>query len=478
MKDRSLSWPSLKAAGVRTKNKAQEISGLAKPSAFLLSWAAGRYFQVRTYGCQANVRDSEVITAYLQNLGMKPTTDPVQADIIIFNTCAIREHAETRIFGELGHLAPLAKQNHDLIIGLCGCMAHEEVTLEKLRKNVKHLNLVFGTGNIHQLYSLIEEQVKSKDRIFCVSSDNLPVVEEYPEARFERYKAFVNIMYGCDKFCTYCIVPYTRGQQRSRNVEDIVLEVKHLVEKGYKEVTLLGQNVNAFGLDFEDKTKDFAYLLEQIAKTGIARIRFTSPHPADFKEKVFKVMSEYKNIMPALHLPMQSGSSRVLKKMNRSYDRQRYLDLVKMLRSYIPDVRLTTDIICCFPGETEEDFEDTLSIIKEANFAGAYTFIYSPRNGTPAARWDNPLTPEEKQARFNRLASAIDEQATIAGNEAVGQEVEVLFDSLDDKIGLIKGYDQYNRLVHVEAPSTLIGQIKKVKILESHTYSFIGELLD
>ena len=182
--------------------------------------------------------------------------------------------------------------------------------------------------------------------------------------------------------------------------------------------------------------------------------------------------------MPALHLPMQSGSSRVLKKMNRSYDRQRYLDLVKMLRSYIPDVRLTTDIICCFPGETEEDFEDTLSIIKEANFAGAYTFIYSPRNGTPAARWDNTLTPEEKQARFNRLASAIDEQATIAGNEAVGQEVEVLFDSLDDKIGLIKGYDQYNRLVHVEAPSTLIGQIKKVKILESHTYSFIGELLD
>ncbi len=478
MKEKVISWPDQKKAGMRKKGEAIRLSGNIVPSSFLCDWAKGKKYFIKTYGCQANVRDSEILTAYFNLLNMELADNEASADIIIFNTCAIREHAETRIRGELGRLKPLSRQNPDLIIGLCGCMAHESEPLKDLVATNKHLNLVFGTHNIHEIYSLIENCVKEKARVFNVTSTVDTVVEEYPEARFDTYKAFVNIMYGCDKFCTYCIVPYTRGQQRSRKVECVVEEVKRLKEKGFMEVTLLGQNVNAYGLDFDNQEYDFAYLLEQVALTGIPRIRFTSPHPADFKENVFKVMAKYKNIMPALHLPMQSGSTNVLNKMNRRYSREEYINLVKMLRSYVSDVRLTTDIIVAFPTETEEDFLETLSIVKELHFASAYTFIYSPRVGTPASRMVDNLTPEIKQDRFNRLAKVVDEEATIDGKKCVNSIVEVLFDSIDDVIGFIKGYDEYNRLVHVKADPSLIGKIKKVKIIESHTYSYIGELIE
>lgn len=477
MKEKIINWPDLKQAGKRNKGEAKCLNGSTTPSSFLCDWAKNKKFIIKTYGCQANVRDSEILTAYFLKLNMEETKDESLADIIIFNTCAIREHAETRIRGELGRLKPLSRQNPDIIIGLCGCMAHESEPLKKLTQVNKHLNLVFGTHNLHEIYNLLEDCIKEKSRVFNVSSVVDTVVEDYPENRFDSYKAFVNIMYGCDKFCTYCIVPYTRGQQRSRRVEKVVEEVKSLKERGYKEVTLLGQNVNAYGLDFANPENDFAYLLEQVAKTGIERIRFTSPHPADFKENVFKVMAKYKNIMPALHLPLQSGATRILNKMNRRYTREDYINLVNTLRSYISDVRLTTDIIVAFPGETEEDFKDTLSLVKELHFASAYTFIYSPRVGTPAALMNSNLTDEEKQDRYNRLVEVVDQEATADGKNAVGKVVEVLFDSLDDVIGLIKGYDQYNRLVHVKGDYSLIGQIKKVKIIESHTYSFIGELI-
>ncbi len=477
MKVDLISWPDQRKAGKRSKSEAKVLNGEVTPSVFLCDWAKNKRYCIKTYGCQANVRDSEVISAYLRKLNMEKTDDEARADIILFNTCAIREHAETRILGELGRLKPLAQQNPQLIIGLCGCVAHESEPLKKFVEVNKHLNLVFGTHNIHQIYDLLERCIKNHSRVYNVTSEVDTVIENYPEERFTQYKAFVNIMYGCDKFCTYCIVPYTRGQQRSRSVSSVVEEVKMLKDKGYKEVTLLGQNVNAYGLDFSSNNQDFAYLLEQVALTGIERIRFTSPHPADFKENVFAVMKKYKNIMPAIHLPVQSGSSKILKKMNRSYDRERYIDLVKMMREYIPNIRLTTDIICAFPGESEEDFKETVSLVHELHFASAYTFIYSPRTGTPAARMENPLTEEEKQKRFNELVKAVDEEATLDGKKYEGREVEVLFDSLDERIGYIKGYDEYNHLVHVKGTPDLLGNICKVKILESHTYSFIGELI-
>lgn len=474
-KVRLLNWPDLKVAGQRNRQTVEKISGALKPTDFLLSWARGRRYMVKTYGCQANVRDSEIITAYLEKLGMSAASDPADADLVLLNTCAIREHAETRIHGELGHLAPLARRRPDLIVGLCGCMAQEEATLTSLRERCPQLNLVFGTHNIHCLYDLLEECVRSKTRLFSVPSTAGNIVEDYPEHRFDPYKAFVNIMYGCDKFCTYCIVPYTRGAQRSRAIADVVGEVESLVARGYKEVTLLGQNVNAYGCD-QPRLGRFSDLLAAVAETGIERIRFMSPHPADFEEEVFRVMARYPNIMPSLHLPLQSGSSSVLRKMNRRYDRERYLELVAMLRRYLPQVRLTTDIICCFPTEEESDLTETISLVREVGFDSAYNFIYSPRAGTPAARWDNPLTAEQKQDRFQRLQRAIDEVATARALKAVGLEVAVLVDGIDEVPGRVRGYDEGNRLVHFAGSPELLGRIVKVRITESHTYSFIGEL--
>ena len=371
-----------------------------------------------------------------------------------------------------------SQNNPDMIVGICGCMMQEEKPLNFIREHFPYVNLIFGTHNIDDIYPLMNEIIERKNRVISVKSIEGDVIEDMPSKRFEKYKAFVNIMYGCDKFCTYCIVPYTRGKQRSRKVEDIVKEVEGLKAKGYKEVTLLGQNVNAYGKDFESPIT-FDVLLEKVAQTGIDRVRFMTSHPFDFQERVFEVMGNYSNIMPALHLPLQSGSSEMLKKMNRRYDRNIYLDLVQKLRKHVPDVNLTTDIIVGFPNETEEQFEETLSLVREVVYDSAFTFIFSPRPGTPAARMKDETPAEVKKTRFLRLKELIDEQATYTASKFVGQIVEVLFDTVSKKDKTkISGYERHGRLVHVDGDESLIGQIKKVKITSSRTYSLMGEIID
>lgn len=474
-----ISSPDLKAAGRRnfkevpTTRKAND-----KYTEELGDWAKGKTYCLMTYGCQANVRDGEIITAYLKNLGLVENKNMFEADLVLFNTCAIRENAENKIYGELGRLKASCEENPNKIVGICGCMAQEEEPVKYIRDHFPYVTLIFGTHNIDSIYSLLDSCVTGKYRMIDVISNEGDIVEDLPSVRFDQYKAFVNIMYGCDNFCTYCIVPYTRGKQRSRSIQDVVKEVNCLIEKGYKEVTLLGQNVNAYGYDLPEGNS-FDELLRQVALTKIKRIRIMTSHPAYFKEEVFKVMAEFDNIMPALHLPLQSGSDEVLRRMNRKYDSAKYLYLVDLLRKYVPDVYLTTDIIVGFPNETEEEFQKTLDISKKVQFDNAYTFIYSPRAGTPAARIDDKVSKETKMIRFNKLLEIINKSATESAKKQIGKTVEVLFDGLSKRDEtMVSGYSRHNRLVHVKSDESLIGQIRKVKIIESHTFSLIGELDD
>jgi tRNA-2-methylthio-N6-dimethylallyladenosine synthase len=473
------SWPDLKAAGRRDyKEKVLTRKVLPKASPSLCKWSQDKSYCLMTSGCQANVRDSEILSGYLILLGMKIEENPIKADIVIFNTCAIRENAETKIYGELGRLKQSAEANPSKIVGICGCMAQEEKPMNFIKDHFPFVNLIFGTHNIDSIYSLLDACITSDERVFDVISKQGDIIEDLPSCRFETMRAFVNIMYGCDNFCTYCIVPYTRGRQRSRAIVDIVAEVSQLIKDGYKEVTLLGQNVNAYGYDLP-AGNSFDVLLAEVAKTGIQRVRFMTSHPAYFKEEVFKTMAKYHNIMPALHLPLQSGSDEVLKKMNRKYDAKTYLDLVSMLKKYIPDVYLTTDIIVGFPNETEEDFEETLAICEKVKYDNAYTFIYSPRDGTPAAKIHDDITPEEKSIRFVRLKEVVDRTATESADKEVGKILEVLFVETSKRdSSMISGYSRHGRLVHVKGDSKLIGQIHNVKINESHTFSLIGEIYD
>ncbi len=474
------SFPDLKQAGRRNYN-AKPITRNAnlKISEQLASWAKGKSFCLQTSGCQANVRDSEILAGFLLNLGLEESSNPYSADVVIFNTCAVRENAEKKIYGELGQLKQSSIANPHKIIGICGCMAQEEKPMRFIKEHFPYVNLVFGTHNIDSIYSLLDACITSEERIFDVQSKEGEVVEQLPSTRTDKTKAFVNIMYGCDNFCTFCIVPYTRGRMRSRSISEIVNEVNSLKEQGYKEVTLIGQNVNAYGFDLKDENQTFDKLLEAVALTNIPRVRFTTSHPAYFKEEVFAVMAKYDNIMPCLHLPLQSGSDLMLRKMNRHYNKQQYLDLVDLLRKYIPDVYLTTDIIVGFPNETEQDFLDTLDVVNKVKYDNAYTFIYSPRDGTPAANIIDKTTQEEKSNRFDRLKQTIDELATISAKKEEGKIVEVLFDTVSKRdSSMISGYSRHLRLVHVKGDPSLIGQIRKVKIIESHTYSLIGELIN
>ena len=475
-----ISFPDLKQAGRRNYNqKSITRNANLKISDNLSSWAKGKTYCLQTSGCQANVRDSEILAGFLNNLGLTESNNPYSSDVVIFNTCAIRENAEKKIYGELGQLKQSAKENPHKIIGICGCMAQEEKPMRFIKDHFPYVNLVFGTHNMDSIYSLLDACITTDERIFDVSSTEGEVVEQLPSTRVDKTKAFVHIMYGCDNFCTYCIVPYTRGKMRSRSIQDIVNEVNSLKEQGYKEVTLIGQNVNAYGFDLKDPNSTFDKLLEAVALTNIPRVRFTTSHPAYFKEEVFKVMAKYDNIMPSLHLPLQSGSDTMLKRMNRHYNKQQYLDLVDLLRKYIPDVYLTTDIIVGFPNESEQDFLDTLDVVDKVKYDNAYTFIYSPRDGTPAAIMPDITTSEEKSNRFDRLKASIDNLATISAKKEEGKIVEVLFDTVSKRdSSMISGYSRHLRLVHVKGDPSLIGQIRKVKIIESHTYSLIGELID
>lgn len=430
---------------------------------------------VKTYGCQMNERDSENICAILENMGYERTSTIDNADLVILNTCAIRENAHNKVFGMLGRLKHI-KEGRPITIGLCGCMAQEEGVVEELLNKYKYVDLVFGTHNIHELPNILYNAVTNNSREIEVWSKEGDIVEDIPIKRESKFKAWVNIMYGCDKFCTYCIVPYTRGKQRSRLKEDIIKEVEELVKEGYMEVTLLGQNVNAYGKDIEGYNYNMADLLNDVAKTGIKRIKFVTSHPWDFTSDMIKVIKENENVLPYIHLPVQSGSNRILKLMGRKYTRESYLELVKELKENIPNICLTTDIIVGFPNESEEDFNDTLSIVEECKYDSAYTFIYSKREGTPAAKMEDDIPLSIKEERLQRLNELVNKYSRESNERLLNKTVSVLIDSKSDKEGMLSGYTDTNKLVNVKLDESYIGKIVNVKITDAKTWSLDGVL--
>ncbi|HBX25134.1 MAG TPA: tRNA (N6-isopentenyl adenosine(37)-C2)-methylthiotransferase MiaB, partial [Firmicutes bacterium] len=436
------------------------------------------FYLIKTFGCQANVRDEEVLSGYLEKAGFKKTLDDSKANLVIINTCAVRENAEEKVYGEIGKFKINKTKDPDFILCVCGCMMQEENAASYIMKTYPHVSLVFGTHNVSKILDLLEEKLKSKKKIIDVVSFAGDVVENLPSVRLDPYKAFVNITYGCDKFCTYCIVPYTRGRERSRKLDEILAECKKLVDEGYQEITLLGQNVNSYGKDFHDGT-NFAKVLEEVAKLNVPRLRFMTSHPWDFSNDMLEVIAKYPNIMKCIHLPVQSGSTSVLRLMGRRYTREEYLSLVDRIRKVIPGVALTTDIIVGFPNESEEQFEDTLSLCKEVNYDAAFTFIYSPRKGTPAAKMIDNVSSSTKHERFNRLVKVIEESVSSHAEKMVGKVYKVLVDgpSKKDK-NVLSGYTESSKLVNFKGPSYLKGHIVNVLIKESHTYSLIGELVD
>lgn len=473
MKNNNYIVPDLKLARKRLNKNTDKINFTENEKYHNLG--LDKTYHILTYGCQGNEADSEVMAGLLEQMGFTYCDTPEKSDVVLLNTCAIRENAENRIWGVLGNLKAPKRENKNMIIGICGCMPQEEHVVDRLLTAYREIDLVFGTHNIYKLPEFIYEIYRHHDRVVEVLSYEGSIVENLPKVRASNHKAWVNIMYGCDEFCTYCIVPYTRGKERSRDKDDIIAEVKCLVLAGYKEITLLGQNVNAYGKDLPgDYT--FGDLLYDLDKTGIARIRYTTSHPRDLDLKTIKAMGECKSVMPHLHLPVQSGDDDVLKRMNRKYTHAEYLAKIKLLKEYVPSISITTDIIVAFPGESEEQFSHTLDLVREVNYEGAFTFIYSPREGTPAARMENLLTEEEKHNRLNRLNELINEGYLQGHKRFLGQEVLVLVDGLSkNNPNLMTGYSEHNKVVNFKPLHAKVGDIVKVKITEAKTWFMNGE---
>lgn len=439
----------------------------------------GKKFLIRTYGCQMNEHDTEVMAGILTEMGYQSTDDTHEADIILLNTCAIRENAENKVFGEIGHLKPLKLEKPDLILGVCGCMSQQESVVNRILKKHQHVDLIFGTHNIHRLPHLVKEAMFSKANVVEVWSKEGDIIENLPKVRHGKIKAWVNIMYGCDKFCTYCIVPMTRGKERSRRPEDIIQEVRHLAASGYKEITLLGQNVNAYGKDFEDLAYGLGDLMDDLHKIDIPRVRFTTSHPRDFDDRLIEVLAQGGNLLDHIHLPVQSGSNHILRKMNRKYTRESYLELVRKIREAMPNATLTTDIIVGYPNETDEQFEETLSLVEEVGFEAAYTFIYSPREGTPAAAMKDSIPMDVKKERLYRLNELVNKQSAESMKTYQGCVVRVLVEGASKKDpDVLAGYTEKNKLVNFKGPETAIGQIVDVKITEAKTWSLDGIMVD
>ncbi len=438
----------------------------------------GMTFYLKTYGCQMNEHDSENIEALLVFLGFSKVDRYEDADLVLLNTCSIRENAHNKAFGMLGRLKHLKEEKKNLIVGLCGCMAQESGVVEKILRDYKWVNFVFGTHNMYQLPEIIDKAIEENKQQIEVFSREGDLIEGLPVLRVNNYKAYVNIIYGCNKFCTYCIVPYTRGRERSRLKEDVLAEVKKLVDDGYKEVTLLGQNVNAYGKDiYDDYT--MANLLEDVAKMGIPRIRFTTSHPWDFTDEMIDVIAEYPNIMPSVHLPVQSGSSRILKLMGRRYTRESYLELFHKIKDKVPGVSISTDIIVGFPGETEEDFQETLSLVRECQYDNAFTFVFSKREGTPACRLADPVPQEEKEERLQRLNEVVNTYFLENNKKLVGKEVEVLVEGISEKKHMYYGYTDTNKLINFSSKKELTpGDLVMVKVSEAKTWSLDGEAVE
>lgn len=431
---------------------------------------------VVTFGCQMNERDSEKLKGILKAAGYE-LTESEKADVVLYNTCTVRENADTRVFGRLGYLNTIKKKNKEMIIGLCGCMGQEPHIVEKLKESYKFVDLIFGTFNVYKLAELLYARITSGNSIIDVWEESKEFVELLPTERKYSFKSGVNIMYGCDNFCTYCIVPYVRGREKSRPVEDIVDEIKRLTETGVVEVCLLGQNVNSYGKGL-DGNVTFASLLREIEKIdGLQRIRFMTPHPKDLSDEVIEVMANSKKICRHIHLPAQSGSSNILKKMNRNYTREDYLALVDKIKTAMPDISITTDLIVGFPGETEEDFEDTLSLVKEVGYSSAFTFQYSKRTGTPAATFEDQVPEEVMTERFNRLLETVKESSG-CNDDLAGKTMDVLVEGKDEKLeGYLSGRLSNNMLVHFKGDEDLIGKIIDVHIDESKGFYYFGTIV-
>ena len=471
-----LSEPNHRQEKQRGKQDVQVLYDTALPEEFK-TIGLGKFYLVYTFGCQMNEHDSETIKGMLEQMGYKATEDRKLADIILLNTCAIRENAEDKVFGELGHLKHLKTEKPDMLLGVCGCMSQEEGVVKRLLQKHGFIDLVFGTHNLHRLPHLIQEALFSKEMVVEVWSKEGDIVENLPKKR-EGLRGWVNIMYGCDKFCTYCIVPFTRGKERSRRPEDVVAEVRELARQGFKEITLLGQNVNAYGKDFTDITYSFANLMDDIHKIDIPRVRFTTSHPRDFDDHLIEVLAKGGNLVEHIHLPVQSGSSQVLKKMSRKYTRETYLELAGKIKKAIPDVVLTTDFIVGFPGETDEQFEETLSLVREIGYDFAYTYIYSPREGTPAAVMEDNVPMEVKSARLQRLNAAINEHSRKSNDRLLGATVEVLVEGVSkNNESMLSGRTRSNKLVHFEGSPDLIGSFVHVRITDPMTWYIKGDMI-
>lgn len=470
--------PSLKDAKRRGKEDIKYHNDFTIEDKFQ-GLGKGRKFLIRTYGCQMNEHDTEVMAGILEALDYTPTNDVEEADVILLNTCAIRENAENKVFGEIGNLKHIKQRKPEVLIGVCGCMSQEESVVNKIMKSYQNVDMIFGTHNIHRLPNILEDAYMSKAMVVEVWSKEGDVIENLPKVRLGETKAWVNIMYGCDKFCTYCIVPFTRGKERSRMPEEIIAEVRELARNGYKEITLLGQNVNAYGKDIEGLNYGLGDLMADIQKIDIPRVRFMTSHPWDFDQRLIDVIANGGNIMPHIHLPVQSGNNDVLKIMGRKYTRESYLQLVKDIRVALPSVALTTDIIVGYPNETEEQFLDTVSLYEEVGFEHAYTYIYSPREGTPAAKMKDNVSDADKKNRLHRLNRVVDHHTERALSKYLGEEVIVLCEGPSKKNELIlAGYSDKSKLVNFEGPKEAIGNLCRVKITETKRYSMNGELIE
>jgi tRNA-2-methylthio-N6-dimethylallyladenosine synthase len=471
------SLPEMKLARSRVEKAKlirEEIIVPTKVAAF----AKGRKYLIKTFGCQANVRDEEVLSGYLEKAGFIKTEVEAEANLVIINTCAVRENAEDKVYGEIGKFKANHQKDKNFILCVSGCMMQEEKLAEKLMASYPYVNIIFGTHNVPEILNLIDEHLSKKKDLVKVLSFPGDIVENLPSIRLDPYKAFVNISYGCDKFCTYCIVPYTRGRERSRPLTDILKECQDLIDQGYQEITLLGQNVNSYGKDFNDGTS-FATVLEAVAKLGIPRLRFMTSHPWDFKDEMLDVIAKYPNIMKCIHLPVQSGNDEILKAMGRRYTREQYLDLVRRIREKIPGVALTTDIIVGFPNETLAQFEDTLSLCEQVQYDAAFTFIYSPRKGTPAAAIKDNVSDADKHERFDRLLKVIEAGVMAHSKTMLGRTYLVLVDGPSKKDEtMLSGYTEKNKLINFKGPAYLKGSIVPVKIIEDHAFSMIGELVE
>lgn len=428
-----------------------------------------------TYGCQQNENDTERICGMLREAGFEFTEDPYQADLVIYNTCAVRENAEQKVFGRLGILKHIKEERRDMIVGICGCMVQQEHITEQIRRVHEHVDLVFGTHALYKMPELLYRAMHQKKTVVDIESSEGYIAEEIPIERKDASKAWVSVMYGCNNFCSYCIVPYVRGRERSRQPEDILKEVRELVRRGCSEISLLGQNVNSYGKDL-DEPMDFADLLRRVNEIpGVERIRFMTSHPKDFGSRLIQAMVECDKVCPQLHLPFQAGSNKVLKEMNRHYTKEEYLEKIRLAKEAVPGLALSTDVIVGFPTETEEDFEETLDVLRQVEFDAIFSFIYSPRKGTPAAKLTPVLNEEQIHQNFNRLLE-VQNEISMRKNEAyIGKVERVLVDGTSkNNPKMLSGRTASSKIVNFEGDSALAGTYVNVKITQAHTWSLNG----